>query len=65
MLCSLKNPLMGITLQSRHSGRLRGNNVTDCTVRETALNKVMAPTEYKHGGMFCVFTAYGRIGTGL
>lgn len=47
---------MGNKLQSRRSGRLRGNNMTDCTVRETALKKIIAPTAYKHDGMFCVFT---------
>jgi len=48
---------MGNKLQSRRSGRLRGNNVTDYTVRETALNKVKAPTGHKRGVMICVFTA--------
>ena len=36
---------MGNKLQNRRSARLRGNNVTDCTVRETALNKVIAPMD--------------------
>jgi len=48
---------MGNKLQSRRSGRLRGNNVTDRTVREIALNKVTALTGYKHCVMFCVSTA--------
>jgi hypothetical protein len=48
---------MGNKLQIRRSGRLRGNNVTDYTVRETASNKVKAPAGYKHGVTFCVFTA--------
>jgi hypothetical protein len=48
---------MGNKFQSRSSGKLRDNNVTDCIVRETALNKVTAPTGYKPGVMLCVFTA--------
>jgi len=52
---------MGSKLQSRRSGRLRGNNLTDCTVRKTALNKVITPTWCY---VLCVYSL-GRIGTGL
>jgi hypothetical protein len=52
---------MGNKLQIRRSGRLRGSNLTDCTVREIALNKVITPT-WRY--VLCVYSL-GRIGTGL